>query len=174
VTSIPPCPTFAIVEANIARVAKRLGGAPVRDVVLLRLIKHLSAGFSLHLGRLVRPSGLNEVGFRTLMMLYANAKDGVFASQLSEATGETRTNMTRICDELVRKGLLRRHAGTADRRRVVLAITARGIALVERLLPDMWSQLDRGLRGISAKDKRDLERLLKKLVAALEAWELPA
>jgi MarR family transcriptional repressor of emrRAB len=106
-----------------------------------------------------------------MMMLYANAATGAFASQLSEAAGETRANMTRICDELARKGLLRRRTGTSDRRRVVLEITRKGIALIERLLPKMWSELDLGMRALSAKEKLDLERLLKKLAAALDAKE---
>lgn len=169
--TFPVCPSFSVIEASIARVAERLRGAPVREVVLLRLIKHLSAQFSTRLNKLVRPAGLNEVGFRTLMMLYANAPAGVFASQLSDAAGETRANTTRICDELARKGLLRRHASTSDRRRVMLEITRKGENLLDRLLPKMWAELDKGMRAFSAKEKLDLERLLKKLAAALDAEE---
>lgn len=168
---LPPCPTFAAIEASIGRVAERVRGAPVRDIVLLRLIKHLSGRFSAHLSRMVRPMGLNEVSFRTLMMLYANATTGTFASQLSDAAGESRTNMTRICDELSRKGLLRRRPGTGDRRRVMLEITRKGMALIERLLPRMWTELDLGMRALSAREKLDLERLLKKLATALDAKE---
>jgi MarR family transcriptional repressor of emrRAB len=170
-TDAPSCPGFAVVEASIGRVAERLRGAPVRDIVLLRLIKHLSARFSAHLGRMVRPAGLNEVGFRTMMMLYANAGSGMHPSQLSEASGETRTNTTRVCDELARKGLLRRRAGTGDRRRVALEITRKGVALIEHLLPKMWTELDLGMRALRATEKRELERLLKKLAAALEATD---
>lgn len=173
-TNLPACPSFAVIEASIGRVAERLRGAPTRDIVLVRLIKHLSTQFSVHLNRMVRPSGLNEVSFRTLMMLYASAAAGVFASQLSEAAGETRANMTRICDELARKGLLRRRAGTSDRRRVVLEITRKGTNLIERLLPKMWSELDLGMRALSAREKLDLERLLKKLAAAIDAKGQPA
>jgi DNA-binding MarR family transcriptional regulator len=54
---------------------------------------------------------------------------------------------------------------------VVLEITRKGIALIERLLPKMWSELDLGMRALSAKEKLDLERLLKKLAAALDAKE---
>ncbi|HEY7872789.1 MAG TPA: MarR family transcriptional regulator [Rudaea sp.] len=172
--TLPACPSFDAIEASIGRVAQRLHGAPVRDIVLLRLIKHLSARFSAHLGRMVRPAGLNEVGFRTMMMLFANAETGMHASQLSEAAGETRANMTRICDDLSRKGLLRRRAGTSDRRRVVLEITRKGVILIERLLPKMWNELDLGMRALSAKEKLNLERLLKKLAAALDAKEQTA
>ncbi|MBS0438263.1 MAG: MarR family transcriptional regulator [Proteobacteria bacterium] len=173
-TDLPACPGFAVIEASIGRVAERLRGAPVRDIVLLRLIKHLSTQFGAHLNRMVRPAGLNEVSFRTMMMLFANAETGMHASQLSEAAGETRANMTRICDELARKGLLRRRAGTSDRRRVVLEITRKGSNLIERLLPKMWSELDLGMRALSAKEKLDLERLLKKLAAAIDAKGQPA
>lgn len=170
-TKLAACPGFAVIEASIGRVAERLRGAPVRDIVLLRLIKHLSARFSAHLSRMVRPAGLSEVGFRTMMMLYANAESGMHAALLSEASGETRTNMTRICDELARKGLLRRRAGTGDRRRVALEITRKGVALIERLLPKMWTELDLGMRALRAAEKRELERLLKKLATALDAEE---
>ena len=169
--SLPACPTFSIIESSIGRVAKRLPSAPVQDLILMRLIKHLSARFGSNLGRMVRPAGLNEVSFRTMMMLYAN-EGGVHASMLSDATGETRTNMTRICDELARKGLLQRHPGVEDRRRVVLELTRKGQALIERLLPKVWSELERGMRALNSRDKRELERLLKKLLAVFEAFEI--
>jgi len=168
---LPNCPSFAVIESSIDRVAKRLRGAPVQDLVLIRLIKHLSAQFGANLGRMVRPAGLNEVSFRTLMMLYAN-DGGVHASQLSDATGETRTNITRICDELARKGLLQRHPGIEDRRRVVLELTRKGETLIERLLPKVWGQLESGMRALNAGEKRELERLLKKLVAVFENFKV--
>lgn len=163
-----PCPSFALIESNIDRVAERMRGAPVQDIVLVRLIKHLSAQLGAHVGRIVRPLGLNEVGFRTLLMLYANAATGLHASELSDASSETRTNMTRICDELARKGLLRRRPSEQDRRRVVLELTRRGENLIERLLPEVWRGLYPFSNALSAKEKRDLERLLKKLADAFE------
>jgi MarR family transcriptional repressor of emrRAB len=168
---LPACPSFAVIESSIGRVAKRLQGAPVQDLVIMRLIKHLSLRFGANLGRMVRPAGLNEVSFRTLMMLYAN-DGGVHASQLSDATGETRTNITRICDELARKGLLQRQPGVEDRRRVVLDLTRKGETLIERLLPKVWNQLEAGMRALNAGQKRELERLLKKLVAVFEDFEV--
>ena len=161
------CPGFALIESSIARVAKRVSGAPVQDIVLVRLIKHLSAQLGSHVGRIVRPVGLNEVGFRTLMMLYANA-DGVHPSELSEASSETRTNTTRICDELERKGLLRRRPSVEDRRKVVLELTRRGKNLIERVLPRVWQGLETFSQALSTTEKKELERLLKKLAAVME------
>jgi MarR family transcriptional repressor of emrRAB len=168
-TRVTPCPSFALVESQIDRVAARMRDAPVQNIVLIRLLKMLSVQFNQHLGQKVRPHGINEVGFRTLTMLYAQLDTGVNPSDLSDASGETRTNMTRICDELVRKGLIRRGASTDDRRRIVLELTKKGVTLIEKILPQVWSGVGHVTNSLSASEKNTLERLLKKLLTACEA-----
>lgn len=165
----PNCPSFALIESQIDRVKARLRSAPVQDIVLVRLIKALSGQLGYHLGRKVRPHGISEVGFRTLTMLYAQLDTGINPSDLSDASGETRTNMTRICDELVRKGLVRRRASTEDRRRIVLELTKKGVHLIEKLLPQVWGGVSEMTATMSQPEKNTLERLLKKLLFAFEA-----
>ena len=164
----PACPSFAFIESQIDRVAARMRDAPVQDIVLVRLVKTLSAQLGHHLGQKVRPHGINEVGFRTLTMLYAQLETGVNPSDLSDASGETRTNMTRICDELVRKSLVRRRASKEDRRRIVLELTKKGVALLEKLLPQVWTGVGHVTSTLSTSEKNTLERLLKKLLVAFE------
>ncbi len=168
-SAAPRCPSFALIESQIDRVKARLIDAPVQDIVLVRLLKSLSAQLGYHLGQKVRPHGINEVGFRTLTMLYAQLDTGINPSDLSDASGETRTNMTRICDELVRKGLVRRRASTQDRRRIVLELTRKGVSLIEKLLPQVWKGMAPVTAALSSNDKDTLERLLKKLLLAFEA-----
>ena len=163
------CPDFTLIESGIDKIAVRMRGAPALDIVLVWLIKHLAMRFSAYLTAKVRPDGLNEVAFRTLTMLYAHATDGMHPSELSAATGETRTNITRICDELARKRLLHRRASVEDRRRVVLELTRRGETLIERLLPQAWRDLDHVSRALTRREKGELERLLKKLTAVFDA-----
>ncbi len=165
----PHCPSFALIESQIDRVKSRLRSAPVQDIVLVRLIKALSSQLGYHLGQKVRPHGISEVGFRTLTMLYAQLDTGINPSELSDASGETRTNMTRICDELVRKGLVRRRASTEDRRRIVLELTRKGVNLIEKLLPQVWRGVSELTATMSQPEKVTLERLLKKLLFAFEA-----
>jgi MarR family transcriptional repressor of emrRAB len=165
----PHCPSFALIESQIDRVKARLADAPVQDIVLVRLIKAMSARLGYHLSRKVRPHGINEVGFRTLTMLYAQLDTGINPSDLSDASGETRTNMTRICDELVRKGLVRRRPSTEDRRRIVLALTKKGVTLIEKVLPQVWTGVSETTAVMSQTEKDTLERLLKKLLFAFEA-----
>jgi MarR family transcriptional repressor of emrRAB len=165
----PHCPSFSLIETQIDRVKARLTDAPVQDIVLVRLIKALSSQLGYHLSRKVRPHGINEVEFRTLTMLYAQLDTGINPSDLSDASGETRTNMTRICDELVRKGLVRRRASTEDRRRIVLELTKKGVNLIERVLPDVWTGITPVSSVLPKSEKDTLERLLKKLLFAFEA-----
>ena len=165
----PNCPSFALIESQIDRVKARLTDAPVQDIVLVRLIKAMSGQLGYHLSRKVRPHNISEVGFRTLTMLYAHLDTGINPSDLSEASGETRTNMTRICDDLVRKGLIRRRPSTEDRRRIVLELTKKGVALIEKLLPQVWTGVSATTSALSQTEKDTLERLLKKLLFAFEA-----
>lgn len=167
-TPAPACPSFALIESQIGRVAARMRDTPVQDIVLVRLVKALSAQLGHHLRQKVRPHGINEVGFRTLTMLYAQLETGVNPSDLSDASGETRTNMTRICDDLVRKGLVRRRASKEDRRRIVLELTKKGVALLEKLLPQVWTGVGRVTGALSAAEKDTLEHLLKRVLAAFE------
>jgi MarR family transcriptional repressor of emrRAB len=166
----PNCPSFALIESQIERVRSRLHDAPVQDIVLVRLIKALSGQLGYHLGRKVRPHGINEVGFRTLTMLYGQLDTGINPSDLSDASGETRTNMTRICDDLVRKGLVRRRASTEDRRRIVLELTKKGVTLIEKVLPQVWAGVSETTAAMSQAEKDTFERLLKKLLFAFEAY----
>jgi MarR family transcriptional regulator, negative regulator of the multidrug operon emrRAB len=167
----PHCPSFALIESQIDRVKSRLRDAPAQDIVLVRLIKALSGQLGYHLGSKVRPHGINEVGFRTLTMLYGQLDTGINPSDLSDASGETRTNMTRICDGLVLKGLVRRRASTEDRRRVVLELTRKGVAFIEKLLPQVWAGVSDTTAVMSQAEKDTLERLLKKLLFAFEAHQ---
>jgi len=60
----------------------------------------------------------------------------VTASDVARIRGVSRASVSALVSALVRKGLLRQSDGARDRRRKVLAITARGRAALERLEPE--------------------------------------
>ena len=160
--------TLPEIEARLARVAERLPAMPRRNVLLLRLLKTCALALSSRLHQLMRAQGLNEVAFHTMVMVYGSPDGVVYAATLSDTAGETRANMTRICDELERKGLLLRRASDSDRRRVELRLTRKGETLIEAVLPLAWSHLDRLDRHFSEAEKDQLEHLLRRFLAALE------
>ena len=75
-----------------------------------------------------------------------------------------------LCAELklVKRGLITRSASEADRRRVLIRITAAGRRFVQKMLPPMFPRIGTMFEGFSATDKRHLDRLLRKLAGNLD------
>jgi DNA-binding MarR family transcriptional regulator len=73
--------------------------------------------------------------------------------------------MTRLLDRLEKKGVLRRVRATSDRRSVPLQLTAAGKRLYPRILEALVAVFNHLLRGFSKREVRQLEQLLKRMVA---------
>jgi len=122
------------------------------------------------LARLLEPYELAPLGYMTMMALYGRADNLANPSELSDLTGETRGNMTRICDDLVDKGLMRRVPNAEDRRRVDLSLTDSGMALLNKVAPKLRRNADDFYaRTFSKSEKATLQRLLTQLSASMAA-----
>ena len=78
-------------------------------------------------------------------------------------------SLTRLVDEMVKRGLVNRSRSETDRRVVTLSLTPRGRSLVEALGPrvmNMWNGL---LAGFTHAEVESLIGLLTRLVMAAEA-----
>ena len=115
----------------------------------------------------LKPMGLSQVSFTTLMVLRAAGSHAVNPSLLCEATGESRANMTRIADDLAEKGLIQRVPSAADRRRLDLTLTADGQRLIRRLLPRLWQRLTPAFQCFDASEKKLLSTLLKRQLKSI-------
>jgi len=73
--------------------------------------------------------------------------------------------MTRLLDRLEKKGVLRRARTKGDRRTVRLELTAAGKRLYPRILEALVEEFNRLLRGFSKREVRQLQELLKRMVA---------
>ena len=73
--------------------------------------------------------------------------------------------MTRLLDRLEKKGVLQRVRTKDDRRAVRLELTAEGKKLYPRILEALVQVFNRLLRGFSRSEVRQLEGLLKRMVA---------
>ena len=90
--------------------------------------------------------------FRALTMI---ARHGpVSATTLARLVGVAPSTATRMCDRLVRDGLLARHPSSEDRRVVTLSLTRQGEAVVRdvtiwrrRALAERFADIDSGRRG---------------------------
>ena len=68
--------------------------------------------------------------YRALVVLASRGPQRLV--DLSAALGVAPSTAGRMCDRLVRKGLIRRHRGKADRRSVVISVTPAGRAVVDQ------------------------------------------
>jgi DNA-binding MarR family transcriptional regulator len=73
--------------------------------------------------------------------------------------------MTRLLDRLEKKGVLRRVRAKGDRRTLRLELTAEGKRLYPRILEALVEVFNHLLRGFSKSEVRQLEDMLKRMVA---------
>ena len=100
-------------------------------------------------------------------MLYGNEGNRLNPRDLSDALVSSRTHVTRLADEMVSAGWVDRQTSTEDRRRVELTLTTAGLALVERVLPVIWTLVDEQWSDFSASEVVEFDRLLRKLLSCL-------
>ena len=158
------------IDSAVARVSAIFPNAPVEDIRLVRMIHSVATELSAHLDDMLRPHGLNETDFRTLMQLFCSPDGQAHPSDLSQLATQSRTNMTRIVDSLVVRGWVSRSSSDVDRRRIVLAITDGGVALVKRLLPQFHPRLSSFLTVLSSKEKQVMTQALQKIAVSLHSY----
>ena len=77
-------------------------------------------------------------------------------------------SLTRLIDEMVRRGLVSRGRSESDRRVVTLVLTARGRALVEAQAPKVMEFWNKLLSGFNHSEIDTLIELLTRLVIAAD------
>jgi MarR family 2-MHQ and catechol resistance regulon transcriptional repressor len=108
-------------------------------------------------------AGLSTAAFNVLMILTRYGEGGCPMHELGELLLVSRANVTGLVDSLERRGLVARAACGEDRRVRLVRMTDAGAGLLEGLLPRHYGEVRAALRGLSAKEKSDLSRLLTKL-----------
>jgi DNA-binding MarR family transcriptional regulator len=85
------------------------------------------------------PDDITLPQFRTLVVLHYGGSRRL--ADLAEALGVSPSTATRMCDRLVRKGLVGRTRDELDRREVNLAITASGRKVVDDIIDRRRSEV---------------------------------
>jgi DNA-binding MarR family transcriptional regulator len=107
--------------------------------------------------------------FRLLIVLAAHGPQGV--SSLAEFLAVNASTATRMCDRLIRKGLVRRRTSPSDRREVRLALSEKGRELVDHATKRRRVELSHLLESVPIDEQRHLIRALAYVNAA--AGEVP-
>jgi DNA-binding MarR family transcriptional regulator len=92
---------------------------------------------------------------------------------LLRATLVTSGTMTNRVDRRAEAGLVSRHPDPQDKRGVLVALTARGRAVVDAALEDLLRRERELLTGLDRAQRRELAALLRVLLAPFDAGHTP-
>jgi MarR family transcriptional repressor of emrRAB len=155
-------------EERVERAHRRAAGQPLGDVRLSLLIKQNARLLSDLMNKVLEPYGISSVAYIAMMTLHSTSDNLANPSDICVATGETRSNMTRITDELVAKGLIKRITNIEDRRRVDLSLTDTGIELLKVVVPVIRKANATVFSVFESEQKGMFEADLLKLMQVLE------
>jgi MarR family transcriptional regulator, negative regulator of the multidrug operon emrRAB len=161
-------------KAAVARVADLLPGLPVDDVTLLKLLNIAGTRLDQAEEAWLKPYQLSNSEFRTLMMLFSSPGQQTHPSELCQWASQKPTNMTRIIDSLLKRGLVTRRPSDQDRRRIILEVTPQGDQLVRELLPLLRPKLQSLFKGFTPEEHLQLRRLAEKLLGNIDAMDTPS
>lgn len=107
--------------------------------------------------------------YRTLVILASRGPQNL--ATLAEAVAVTPPTASRLCERLVRKGLVRRRTDRNDRRQVRIALSETGQALVDAVTVRRRQEITDLLASIPAEEQRSVVAALRRLSAS--AGEVP-
>lgn len=161
-------PTEELLNARVAQQDSHNSPIPYQEILLTRLCMHVHGKLLESRNNMLKAQGINETLFMALMILDTKDSRSIQPSELSAALGSSRTNATRIADELEKNGWIERKESNNDRRCLHLHLTEKGSQFLGGLLPpqhaaltDIWSVLD-------IDEQQHLNKLMRKLLVKLD------
>lgn len=162
------------VDASAKRWLEGVPEFPAEDVMLMRLIRVASLGITAFTDPALRPTGLTESSFHTLVVAMASGDDGTTPSALCEQVGQNHANMTRILSVLAKEALVQISPDPRDARRRRIVATAAGHALVRHYAGRFQPIVHTAFGSLSTAEKRALQSMLRRLIGSMDTAEVMA
>ena len=116
--------------------------------------------------------GLSIPEWRVLAVL--GRFPGSSAGEVAKKTAMDKVAVSRAVSRLLEAGRIEREFADADRRRSILRMSASGVERYERIAPVLLQYEAELLAGLSATDRRHLDRILARLVSRARQVGSPA
>ena len=126
--------------------------------LLLYLLKRVELAVRARLDEIVRPAGLTAIQYTALTVLERH--DDVSSAQLARHSFVTAQSMADMITTLQGRGLIERHRDRADRRRLVVSLTAEGRVLLDRYRDEVAALEDDMIAGLSERETAGLRAVL--------------
>lgn len=162
---------FGPTELRLRRIEARLPEFPVASMRLVRMTYHLQKTLRDATNAVLRPYDLTDTSYMVLAILYGSDGETSTATALSEATHEKPANLTRVCDDLVLRGLIDRTPKPGDRRAVMISLSDAGRTLIERALPDVSAEVKAAFAGVTPAELEQMADLNLRVLGNLDGRE---
>jgi DNA-binding MarR family transcriptional regulator len=106
-----------------------------------------------------------------LIAVFQHGKDGMPITVLGHYVHSAAATLTSAVQALERDGLVTRQADPADRRSIIVRLTAKGKRVTRSAFALHVTQLNRALRTLSKTERRTLLQLLGQINDGYDAWE---
>ncbi len=127
--------------------------------MLLYLLKQVELAIRSRLEEIFRPAGLTALQYTALTVLERHPD--MSAAQLARYSFVTAQSMGDMIAALQNRGLIERHRDRADRRRLVVALTADGQALLDRYRETVAALEASMLAGLSEQSVASMRHALR-------------
>jgi DNA-binding MarR family transcriptional regulator len=107
--------------------------------------------------------GLSQARFVVLMALRRRPEQTATPAELADHAGVTRATITGLLDALEKEALVERSHRADDRRSLHVRLTKKGVALLEKILPDHYARIGALMANLSKREKKELAVLLGKM-----------
>lgn len=134
---------------------------------LLYAVKQVELGVRAQLDEIVRPAGVTALQYTALSVLAR--RDGLTSAELARTSFVTPQSMADLVGALERAGLIARTRDAANRRQLLISITADGQALLGRLAGPVARLEERMVDGMDADDRARFRDYLNRAREALDA-----
>jgi len=163
--------SFSLIENSLNFRAQRQKDFPYQEILLTRLCMHMQGRLLENRNKALKKQGINETLFMALMTLDSQENNSIQPSELSFALGSSRTNATRIADELEKKGWIERRESLHDRRCLHLHLTQAGKDFINQIIPPQYQSLHVLWSALSEEERQQLEAVTRKLINRLDQME---
>lgn len=134
---------------------------------LYRLIGRARRGLWTAAARCMEARGQSIFTWQVLCYL---VRSGPTAQRdLAYFTAQDPAGISRVVDDLLARGLVRRRPDARDRRRLRVEATAKGRAWFRDASPDVMAKVEEALSGLSRPQRRQLRDLLETLLSSSDS-----
>lgn len=137
------------------------------DKAIAYKIQRLARLLRVHLNQLLQQDGLDMGMEQWLILVRLYDNPGLAQGELADKTLNDHPNITRMVDQLEKRGWVQRDVDIEDRRRYLVSLTSAGQTQVEQLQPRILDERKRIFAGFSPIEIDQLVAMLEKIEQAL-------